>query len=331
MSGQTTRAAALSIVIPTVADTAALEETLVSVLENRPPDCEIIVPLACDYDDPWGIREEVVFVQAPPSARLVACTNLGIAASKGRVVHVLAAGWRATPGWTDRPLARFAAEDIAAVVPALVTGRDDDRGVPAGVRIGRGGRRIGLSAPRPGDEPLAAGSGPILEAGFWRTDVLRMAGPGFSTACGDALADADMAAALGCLPLPVVYEETCRVIRGTSRSMPRSFRAGLYAERLFWRSLGRGSRTAALAAHLVEGVRDAVARLPLGTLPMLAGRLVALAEFGSTVHRLRQLAGLLDAPIGEESGHTLRIDEPHDDLVRPRGRRTAPRPLKRSA
>jgi hypothetical protein len=272
----------------------------------------------------------VVFIQAPPSARLVACTNLGIAASKGRVVHVLAAGWQATPDWTDRPLARFAAEDIAAVVPAMVNG-SDDRGVPAGVRIGRGGRRVGLSAPRPGDEPLAAGAGPILEAGFWRTDVLHMAGPGFSTACGDALADADMAAALGCLPLPVVYEEACRVIRGTSRSMPRSFRAGLYAERLFWRSLGRGSRTAALAAHLVEGVRDAVARLPLGTLPMLAGRLVALAEFGSTVHRLRQLRGLRDAPIGEESGHTLRIDEPHDGVVRPRGRRTAQRPLKRSA
>ena len=35
----------LSIVIPTPTDTAALEETLVSVLENRPDDCEIIVAL----------------------------------------------------------------------------------------------------------------------------------------------------------------------------------------------------------------------------------------------------------------------------------------------
>ena len=32
----------LSIVIPAPADPAAMEETLVSVLENRPDDCEIV-------------------------------------------------------------------------------------------------------------------------------------------------------------------------------------------------------------------------------------------------------------------------------------------------
>ena len=82
----------LSIVVPAPSDTAALEETLVSVLENRPDDCEIVVGLGCEYDDPWNIREEVRFVQAPPGTSLVACINLGVAASTGRVVHVLAAG-----------------------------------------------------------------------------------------------------------------------------------------------------------------------------------------------------------------------------------------------
>ena len=330
MPGQSMRAPALSIVIPTVADTAALEETLVSVLENRPPDCEIVVPLGCSYDDPWGIRDEVTFVQAPRGSRLTACTNLGIASSRGSVIHVLAAGWKATPGWTDEPLARFAAEDIAAVVPAMVTAADG-RGVPAGVRISRGGRRIRLSAPRQADTPLAARAAPILEAGFWRSDVLQLAGPGFSTACGEALADADMAAAVSCLPFSVVYEAASRVIRGESRSMPRAFRSGLYAERLFWRSLGSGSRMAALAAHVVEGLRDAVMRLPLGTLPMLAGRGVALVEFGTTIRRQRQLRQLREVVADDEAGQTLRIDEPHDGLARPRSRHTVPTPLKRSA
>ena len=85
----------LSIVIPAIGDTAALEDTLVSVLENRPDDCEVVVPLGCPYDDPWGIRDEVRFVQAPVGSGLVTCTNLGIASSAGSVVHVLAAGWRA--------------------------------------------------------------------------------------------------------------------------------------------------------------------------------------------------------------------------------------------
>jgi hypothetical protein len=331
MLGQSTRAPALSIVIPTVADTAALEETLVSVLENRPPDCEIIVPLSCGYDDPWNISDEVTFVQAPRGSRLVACTNLGIASSRGSVVHVLAAGWKATPGWTDRPLEWFATDDIAAVVPAVVAADDSARAVPTGVRLSRGGRRIAATPPPATDAMLAKGTAPLLEAGFWRADVLQVAGPGFTATCGDAYADADMAAAADCLPLPVVYEASSRVVSGPMRRGPRAFTAGLHAERLFWRSLGRGSRTVAVVAHLVEIVRDAIVRFPLGTLPMLAGRGVALVEFGSSIRRQRQLQQLREFSADDESGHTFRIDEPHTGLARPRGRHTATPPLKRSA
>lgn len=334
MPGQMVRAPALSIVIPTVADTAALEETLVSVLENRPAECEIVVPLACDYDDPWNIREEVMFVEAPRGARLVACTNLGIASSRGEIVHVLAAGWRATPGWTDRPMERFAMADIAAVVPAVVAADDPARVVEVGVRAARGGRRIAGTAPRQADAELASGTSPLLEAGFWRADVLRMAGPGFSTSCGEAFADADLAVAVGCLPMPVIYEAESRVIRGPMRRQPRSFTAGLHAERLFWRSLGSESRVgacAAVAAHAFEIIRDAVVRLPLGTLPMLAGRGVALVEFGSTLRRQRQLRQLRELPATDEPGQTLRIDAPHESLARSRSRPAPAAPLKRSA
>ena len=68
MASQSGASPRLSIVIP-AADTAALEETLVSVLENRPADCEIIAALAVPYADPWNIGEEVRFMQAPPGPR----------------------------------------------------------------------------------------------------------------------------------------------------------------------------------------------------------------------------------------------------------------------
>ena len=96
----------LSIVIP-AADVATLEDTLVSVLENRPADSEIIAALAVPYGDPWNIADEVRFVRAPAGTGIAACANLGVALSRGDVVHVLAAGWRATEGWADRALARF--------------------------------------------------------------------------------------------------------------------------------------------------------------------------------------------------------------------------------
>ena len=85
----------LSIVIPAVTGAEALEETLLSVLENRPESCEVIVALACEYDDPWNLRDEVTFVRAPEAASTIGCVNLGISSAAGEVIHVLSAGWKA--------------------------------------------------------------------------------------------------------------------------------------------------------------------------------------------------------------------------------------------
>jgi hypothetical protein len=319
----------LSIVIPTVADTAALERTLVSVLENRPEATEIVVPLGCHYADPWNIREEVRFVQAPAGAGLVGCTNLGVAASAAPFIHVLAAGLRATPGWTDRPVERLAS-GASAVVPLGVAADAAARIVSAGIGLGRGGRRTALVPRGRGDVDPATivPAGPTLEAGFWRADVLAATGPGFSAACGDSHADADMAAALASLGAEVVLEPESRVVWSAPRPTVGAFAAGNAAERVFWRSLARGSLLTRLAAHAVEVARDSLVRAPLGTLPMLAGRFAAFLQYGDHVARVRQLRAL--ARRAEEAERpTLRIDEKHH-AFRPRGRVAMP-PLKRSA
>jgi hypothetical protein len=315
----------LSIVVPTTSDTTALEETLVSVLENRPAGCEIVAVLACKYGDPWNIRDEVRFVHAPPGAGLVSCINLGIAASEGQTVHVLAAGWRATAGWTDAPLAILESGMAGAVVPLAVTDADRTRPVPTGVRYRRGGRRMGAAA-----VPMA----PALEAGFWRADVLDIAGGGFSLACGDDCADADMAVTLDRIGCPVALEESSVVVRGAARRPTGGFTAGLHAERLFWRSVAGRPLMPALCLHALEVLRHAVARAPLGTVPMLVGRLVALMQFGSYRQRyeqLRQLARLALADTDEQP--TIRIDAAHSGAGRPAvaGRSAADFPLRRSA
>jgi len=321
------RAPRLSIVIPTPADTAAMEETLVSVLENRPDDCEIVVALGCDYADPWNIRDEVRFVQAPGGSSLVGCVNLGVAASTGEVVHILAAGWRATEGWTDLPLERFEDDDVGAVVPLGVAAEDRDRVVSAGVRSAVGGRRIDVAADTRwrkarASAALPTGSalpqGPALEAGFWRAEVLELVGDGFTTACGDEAADADMAVTLARSGYGVVVEQHARVVapavvRGGSRTT--AFQAGLHAERLFWRS---------------------VAGAPLGTLPMLAGRLVGLVQYGAYVPRYLQLRAVLARAAGGAEKRiageqrTIRIDDQHATVSRPR-KSSAAAPLRKSA
>ena len=48
----------LSIVIPVLGSLDGLEDTLVSVLENRPADCQIVVVLNQPYDDPYDLKDE---------------------------------------------------------------------------------------------------------------------------------------------------------------------------------------------------------------------------------------------------------------------------------
>ena len=322
----------LSIVVPAPADVGALEETLVSVLENRPTDAEVVVAVGCDYADPWDIREEVRFVQAPHGSSLTACTNLGIAAATGRVVHVLAAGWRATDGWTDGPMAHFARGGVAAVVP-LVVG-EGDRVVAAGIRTTCGGRRVAIGGPSRSVATFDAAriprpAAPLLEAGFWSADLLA-ATAGFATDCGEWLADADMAAALACSGGEVVLEPASLVVGGPMRSQPGAFMGGLQAERLFWRGLTAGAMLPALVAHGIETLRHAAASAPFGTVPMLVGRLVGLLQFGAHAARARQLAAVRQAADGAADARTLRIDAAHERLARPH-RQASPAPLKRSA
>ncbi len=330
----------LSIVVPAPSDTAALEETLVSVLENRPDACEIVVALGCEYGDPWNIREEVRFVQAPIGSSMVACANVGIASSQGEVIHILAAGWRATEGWAEGPLGRFDHDETAAVVPLTMAAEDHDRVVAAGIRYGRGGRRMPVliskrQATASAVATAARPHGPALEAGFWRADFLRQAGPGFSTFCGDSCADADMAVAAVRGRRRVELDCSSRVVSGQSQPQRKaSFLAGLHAERLFWRSIAGQSLPLAIVMHLVEVVRHSLARAPFGTLPMLTGRFVALLQFGSYLPRYRQLLALIEdsRDAADLSGSpTIRIDDPHAAIGRPKGSLPAGAPLRRSA
>jgi hypothetical protein len=217
-------------------------------------------------------------------------------------------------------------------VPLVVADADRERIVAAGIRTTRGGRRVVNGRGMPLDSAaggrVARPTAPVLEAGFWSADLLA-AGGGFPTACGDACADADMAAVIACARCAVVLEPGSLVIGGAERVRPDGFTAGLQAEKLFWRSLAAGPVAPAIAAHAWEILRHAFVAAPLGTVPMLAGRLWGLMQFGGHLTRARQLATLREQAT-EAATTTLRIDDAHEGLAPPR-RQMAPAPLRRSA
>lgn len=116
----------LSILIPFRGATAPLEETLLSVLENRPADCEILVGLCQPYDDPYGLADELTFVDLAGLSTADALNAL-VRHAQAPVVHVLSCGVTVCEGWTEPALAAFRALPVAAVAPAVVTAERSER------------------------------------------------------------------------------------------------------------------------------------------------------------------------------------------------------------
>lgn len=284
----------LSILIPCLGGSAEFDGTLVSVLQNRPPKSEIIVVHTAAYDDPYDLAEEVQFVRRPTESSLVQLINAGLDAASSPFVHVLACGLEASEGWSDAALAHFADDEVAAVVPAVMSA-DGSRLVAAGVRFSAGGIRCVLRNQKllmGGSGHLRANiAGPTLSAGFFRRDLLVAMG-GLNRHAGDQLADVDLALTLADLELRAVFEPASQVVQvaeSTEMASGSAFTRGRAAERLFWRNAARRGLPVALAMHPLAVLAD---------LPSVLGRLVALVEVGSTA-RHQMLMAKIGAQLAE--------------------------------
>jgi hypothetical protein len=287
----------LTIVIPCLGGAAEFDGTLVSVLQHRPADCEIVVVHREAYDDPYDLAGEVRFIEQGEARSIAALASAGLAAAQGDVLHLLSCGLEATEGWTDAPLAILENEEIAAVSPAIVASAphspSGERLLAAGIKFTSGGGRRILDNPR----LMVAGSGhlraeiagPTLLAGFYRVDVLS-ALQGWSEAVGDELADVDLSLAIEKLELRAAFEPSSRLIHSGSpaallaapeASSPLA--AGRASERLFWVSAAGEPVGPRLLAHVATIAWDLLrhAAHPGKCCGRLLGRLAGLADLGS--------------------------------------------------
>ncbi len=165
----------LSIVVPIGRDLAGFESTLISVLENQPAGSEVLVPHDGSYDDPFELCEEVRFVVAD-SRNVVDLVGAAATQARGRFVHVLAEGIRATCGWTDEALDCFDHFDTGPGGPRDSLGIASQRIVAAGWSDGSTRLCRGEGY---GSESADASNriGAYLQASFWRRDVLAQHAP----------------------------------------------------------------------------------------------------------------------------------------------------------
>ncbi|MEL6107054.1 MAG: hypothetical protein AAFU85_13505 [Planctomycetota bacterium] len=109
----------VSIIVPFRGNDALFEETLLSVLENRPAGCEVVVAHNGTYTDPFQLGDELRFAIAR-SSNLVDLVRDAYETTQSQFVHVIAPGLRAKPDWICEALQPFESNRVAAVVPTIV-------------------------------------------------------------------------------------------------------------------------------------------------------------------------------------------------------------------
>jgi GT2 family glycosyltransferase len=324
----------LALIIPVVGSTEGLENTLLSVLERRPEDCEVIVATSAAYDDPYKLQGEIHILGARPRAGLVECANLAIRSTTAPIVHILAVGAQATDGWTDRALRHFEDPRVAAVVPFVHSTEDPKNLLAAGVSYRGQGRTQVCRNVNASEEII----GPQLRAAFYRKTAIDAIG-GIPSRVGDALAEVDLGLILRKAGWRIELEPACKVlVSQVDGCSPAGFRSSLWSERLYWRHFADSGATG-LVTHPLVQLGDVLHTRPSWKIPLsAAGRLVGMFEFGQFRAAKRAVAAAaaalgrlqsqeaLDPEITTQASLQLdralqRIDAPHSSSTPPQKRK----------
>ncbi len=159
----------LSIIIPHQQDDTKLETSLVSILENRPADCEIIVVHDGSYRDNYQIGDEARLLEFAASGT-TELLNAAVREANGESVVVILNGNTVLDGWADEAL-DLLEKDVSTSSVAVGTSFQDRRfaGITSLARCTAGSVMRGAVADALGSVPYA---GPTLNCGFYRRSTL---------------------------------------------------------------------------------------------------------------------------------------------------------------
>jgi len=270
----------LSVIIPVVRTLARLEETLVSVLEHKPDDCDVVVVLDEPYADPYGLAGEVTFLQAGPRTSLSQAINLGLNASNAPVVHILPSGNCVHRGWAEAAVPHFLDSRIGAVIPVTLETQRPGHILAAGMGYDQAGQLIYLQRGVCVKETQLCHRTQVLphfSGGIFRSGSLQ-AVHGADESLGERWVFADLALRLLRAGLVTVLEPHCWVSSDpTLEPSPIGFAAARDAELFFWRWCDRRGTT--LARHLALVTREALAAVPQRQVwPSMIGRIAGFAQ-----------------------------------------------------
>lgn len=176
----------LSIVVPHLGADGPFEDTLISILENRPADVEVIVAHDGSYADPFELSDEVRFV-CGPSHSLPDLMSVAVDQARSEFVHVIAGGVRATAGWTAAALELLQQYEVGLVAPLAIS-RNDDSVIAAGwtSRFSTATCPIGHGSSQVTRRETARIQGACLSASFWNRRLLKQVHAAYPTHSSNA-------------------------------------------------------------------------------------------------------------------------------------------------
>ena len=253
----------LSIVIPACGSQTDIDETLVSVLENIPANAEALLIHPRDYEDPYGLEDEVRLV-ASSGSDLLTLLNEGIESARGEVVQTLCPGASVSPGWSEHPLEMFEADHrIGSVAPMLFG--DRNRRYIRGISYHVGAGKKIVSSAR---QPVTA---PLLGSGFYLRRALQFM-RGFDTRFS-AWADIELGLRMKSAKYRCVTSESrVSVNRADFVHVEQGYQAGRVRGCLFENAKAFGYARSQVIAILTEPFRNGRG---LGIFTGLAGRLTS--------------------------------------------------------
>lgn len=255
----------LSIVVPVQADDiSAFEDTLASVLRNRPARTQIVVMHDGSYPDPHDLHSMGVHVVHVAGA--LGYDELFFASlshCSAGVVHWLRPGVTVDEGWCESAIDQFDNPQVASVTPLLVSEKHPDRVLTAGITCDRGYRvkLVGTGSRFAGNArwtPL----GPAAWAAFYRRSCLRMVA-GALTPLAGANGDLEIALSFRAVGWLNVLDPNSVVTMERPEMLVRDYQAvsGSQSQRILWRhhpgSLGESLQTS-LSAVLTEVIAGLV-------------------------------------------------------------------------
>ncbi len=218
----------LSIIVPHISDDASLETTILSVLENRPQGCEVLVVHAGDYNDPYELdNDEVRLIEAPIGSELVEQLNMAAREAFGNVLHTLLPGCCVEANWTAPAMAWFQDASIGTVSSSAMA--NDGKNLSyAGLDPHCLPRRSWCSRIRRGEDAVASICG-----GFYRRQTIQ-ALDGWMPQSQREGAEAEMALAMHILSMRCIAEPESKIAapKNVIEGLAGGYALGNYAGKL---------------------------------------------------------------------------------------------------